>query len=76
MWGPVYEETEAQQTVRVRGVLDELWRTEGDVYISVTAHGGTVKGILRNFGHREFRLQTGGMIPVVVRGVYEVTLLP
>ena len=28
--------------------------------------------ILANIGHREFKLQTGGMIPVVVRGEYKV----
>jgi broad specificity phosphatase PhoE len=72
----VYEETSAQQTVRLRGVLDELWRTERSVYISITAHGGTVAAILANLGHRKFGLQTGGMIPVVVRGFYKVQLLP
>ena len=39
-------------------------------YISITAHGGTVAAILANIGHREWRLQTGGMIPVVVKGTY------
>lgn len=72
LWGPVYEETSAQQTLRLRLVLDTLWAQEASVYVSVTAHSGTVAAILANVGHRGFRLQTGGMIPVVVRGFYEV----
>jgi hypothetical protein len=68
----VYEETSAQQTLRLRPVLDTLWAEEASVYVSVTAHSGTVAAILANVGHRAFGLQTGGMIPVVVRGFYEV----
>jgi hypothetical protein len=56
--------------VRVRSVLDFLWEQgEDEVFVSITAHGGTVAAILANVGHREFKLQTGGMIPVVVRGI-------
>lgn len=53
-------------------MLDNLWNTEASVYVSITSHGGTVAAILANLGHRRFNLQTGGMIPVVVRGFYEV----
>lgn len=72
LWGPVYEETFEQQIVRLRGVLDSIWYNEGSTYISITAHGGTVSAILANIEHRVFNLQTGGMIPVVVRGFYKV----
>jgi broad specificity phosphatase PhoE len=72
LWGPVYQETFEQQIVRLRGVLDSIWKNEGSTYISITAHGGTVAAILANVGHRTFNLQTGGMIPVVVRGSYKV----
>ena len=52
-------------------MLDWIWQVEESVYISVTAHSGTVSAILANVGHRAFNLQTGGMIPVVIKGVYE-----
>jgi broad specificity phosphatase PhoE len=75
LWGPVYQETDAQQEVRLRRVLNEIWEKEEATYISITAHSGTVAAILKNIGHREFRLQTGGMIPVVVRGYHDVCFL-
>jgi broad specificity phosphatase PhoE len=75
LWGPVYQETDAQQAVRLRRVLNEIWEREEATYISVTAHSGTVSAILKNVGHREFKLQTGGVIPVVVRGYHDVCFL-
>jgi broad specificity phosphatase PhoE len=75
LWGPVYEETSAQQSIRLRFVLDSIWEHETATYISITAHGGTVSAILKDIGHRPFNLQTGGMIPVVVRGYYNVWTL-
>jgi len=74
LWGPVYQETSAQQALRLRGFLDSLWMNEPATYISITAHGGTVAAILANIGHRVFNLQTGGMIPVVVKGEYRVCI--
>jgi broad specificity phosphatase PhoE len=71
LWGPVWQETAAQQRVRVRGVLDFMWDeggARGEEFVSITAHGGTVAGILDNIGHRTYNLQTGGVLPVVVRG--------
>ena len=72
LWGPTYQETSSQQAVRLRLVLDSIWQNEASTYISITAHGGTVAAILANIGHRPFKLQTGGMLPVIVRGIYEV----
>lgn len=72
LWGPVYEETSEQQIIRLRMVLDAIWETVPATYISITAHGGTVAAILANVGHRKFNLQTGGMIPVVVKGSRKV----
>jgi len=68
LWGPVWQETPEQQKVRLRTMLDSLWERDGEVFISITAHGGTISAILENVGHRIFNLQTGGLIPVVVRG--------
>jgi broad specificity phosphatase PhoE len=75
LWGPVYEETFEQQIVRLRPVLDSIWERDTSTYISITAHSGTVNAILANIGHRPFNLQTGGMIPVVVKGCKKVTFL-
>lgn len=74
LWGPVYQETFEQQVIRLRRVLDLIWEQDTSTYISITAHSGTVNAILANIGHRPFNLQTGGMIPVVVKGSKKVDL--
>lgn len=33
----------------------------------MTSHSGAISGILRVLGHREFRLVTGSVIPVLVK---------
>jgi hypothetical protein len=53
-------------------VLDGIWESEAATYISITAHSGTVAAILAGIGHREFNVQTGGVIPVVVKGYCDV----
>jgi broad specificity phosphatase PhoE len=73
LWTPKYQETSEQQTLRLQRVLDWIWRHDDNTYISVTAHSGTIAAILRNIGHREFKVQTGGMIPVVVKAFEKVS---
>lgn len=38
-----------------------------NLVISVTAHSGEITSILRVIGHREFKLNTGAVIPVLIR---------
>lgn len=71
LWTATLEETSAQQAVRMRGQLDELFATNPNTYISITAHSGTITGILASIGHRPYSVQTGGLVPVLVRA-YEV----
>jgi hypothetical protein len=71
LWRPVYQETPEQQALRLRPVLDSWWENDPSTYISATSHSGTITAILENVGHRVFNVQTGGMIPVVVRGYYD-----
>ena len=75
LWGPRWQETAPQQARRVRQVLDFAWEESGEEFVSITAHGGTVAGILANVGHRTFNLQTGGVLPVVVRGTKRRVLI-
>ncbi len=39
-----------------------------DLFISVTCHSGVINGFLAALGHRPFEIQTGGLIPVIVKG--------
>jgi hypothetical protein len=52
--------------LRARSFLDELFKQDPRVYISITGHGGIIGGLLRAVGHREAVVETGGLIPIVV----------
>lgn len=60
---------DADIDARMKKFLDEVL---GQTYakqqvLSFTAHSGAIASILRVTGHRPFALQTGGVIPVVVK---------
>ena len=67
LWRADHRETDQEIDKRVRVVLDEIVGKRSDNVISITCHSGTIASILRIVGHREFPLQTGGVIPILVK---------
>lgn len=51
----------------MRKFLDQVFAVDDSTYISMTAHSGAIRNILKVLGHREFGLQTGGVIPVLIK---------
>lgn len=66
LYDPKTRESDEDRTQRLRTLLDDIF-TDENVFISLTAHSGAITSILEVVGHRKFPLQTGAMIPVVVR---------
>jgi broad specificity phosphatase PhoE len=72
-WNGVEGETSAAQDVRSAKALNEVFfGTNGKVehegaFVSVTSHSGEISSILRVVGHRTFKLNTGAVIPVLVK---------
>lgn len=68
-WKADHRETFAEHDARTQELLDQLFTgDEKDAtVISVTSHSGTIRSFLRVLGHRLFDLQTGGLIPVLVK---------
>jgi hypothetical protein len=48
-------------------LLGDVFMTDRSTFISMTSHSGAIGGMLRVLGHREYRLKTGGAIPVLVK---------
>ncbi|THH19716.1 hypothetical protein EW146_g1476 [Bondarzewia mesenterica] len=62
-------ESKAQTEVRAKRALDGIFRQDEEhTYISVTAHGGIIDSVLRVIGRGDYKLLTGGIIVVVVKG--------
>ncbi|KZP29798.1 phosphoglycerate mutase-like protein [Athelia psychrophila] len=68
LWTPV-RETEAHIDERARKVLDRVFDQDPETFISITAHGGIVNGILRVIGRNDYALPTGGVLPVVIKAI-------
>lgn len=58
-----------EQFLRLNGVLQEIFSNDDEDVISITSHAGTIRSLITVIGHRKFTICTGGMIPIVVRGV-------
>ena len=52
----------------MKKLLDDIFAHDESTYISFTTHSGSIASILRVIGHREFRLPTGAVIPVLIKG--------
>lgn len=60
-------ETGAGQKARNKVVLDDVFANDGNTWISITSHSGEIGSILSVLNHRVFGLQTGQIIPVLVK---------
>lgn len=67
LWDADRRESEDDHDERMRALLDDVFTRDGSVYVSFTSHSGSIAALLRVLGHREFRLQTGVVLPVLVK---------
>ncbi|KAM0722617.1 hypothetical protein Q7P37_002058 [Cladosporium fusiforme] len=69
LWRADHRETHAEHDVRTQAFLDEVFEGEGREasVLSLTSHSGAIASLMRVVGHREFRLGTGGMVPVLLK---------
>ena len=69
LWEKEHRETCKEHDARTTELMEELFEmmSEREVFVSLTSHSGAIASHLRVLGHREFRLPTGGMIPVLVK---------
>lgn len=51
----------------MKKLLDDIVTHDDSTYISLTTHSGSIASLLRVIGHREFRLPTGAVIPVLIK---------
>ncbi|KAF1970084.1 phosphoglycerate mutase-like protein, partial [Bimuria novae-zelandiae CBS 107.79] len=67
LWQANYREPRAARRYRLAQLLDDIFANDDNVFLSLTSHSGAIRSILTAFGHRDFALQTGGVIPVLVK---------
>ncbi|OCL05838.1 phosphoglycerate mutase-like protein [Glonium stellatum] len=67
LWTKDYREPRSAQVVRMTELLDDIFTNDKSTFISFTSHSGAISSLLEALGHREFGLETGGVIPVLVK---------
>ncbi|KAK4541504.1 hypothetical protein LTR36_007950 [Oleoguttula mirabilis] len=67
LWRADHRETYTEHDVRSQALLDELFAHDQSTFVSFTAHSGTIASMLRVTHHREFKLPTGALIPVLIK---------
>ncbi|WPH00967.1 Hypothetical protein R9X50_00380100 [Acrodontium crateriforme] len=68
LWQADHRETDAEHDVRSTSLLNDVFSNENSgAFMSFTAHSGTIASLLRVIGHQKFKLQTGGLLPVLVK---------
>jgi len=68
LWEADCREDESRgQDPRMRDALDDVFLHDKELFLSVTAHSGCIRSMVRATGHRLFKLYTSKMIPVAVK---------
>ncbi|KAL8956898.1 MAG: hypothetical protein Q9183_006194, partial [Haloplaca sp. 2 TL-2023] len=67
LWSATHRETNDELDARMQKLLDDVFTNDESTFISFTAHSAAISSLLRVLGHREFRLPTGAVIPVLVK---------
>ena len=67
LWQADHRETRAEHDGRTQELLDDVFDHDNHAFISFTSHSGAIASLLRVLGHRQMRLPTGGMMPVLIK---------
>jgi broad specificity phosphatase PhoE len=67
LWEADYREPQSARRYRLSQFLDDVWASDEKIWISMTSHSGAIGSVLEVLGHRKWALETGGVVPVVVR---------
>ncbi|KAJ3904356.1 histidine phosphatase superfamily [Lentinula edodes] len=67
IWTANERETHAHAASRAKTTLDMIFDSDDNDFISITAHGGIINGLLTAVGRKRYALTTGGVLPLVVK---------
>lgn len=70
LWDGVTAETSTAQAARSKKWLDEVFASDDNTWLSITSHSGEIASTLSVLGHIPFSLNTGAIIPVLVKAQY------
>ncbi|KAL7422103.1 putative phosphoglycerate mutase pmu1 [Cryptotrichosporon argae] len=73
LWTPAYRESAAQQALRLRLALVDVFATDPAGVLGIVAHGGTASALFAAVGHPSVEMRTGGVVPLLIRATADPT---
>lgn len=73
LWQADHRETDAEHDVRTQKLLDDVFAHDGHSFISFTSHSGSIASLLRVVCHRQLRLPTGGLMPMLLKATNQTS---
>lgn len=67
LWSSSKREPTQHRDYRALVLFNDIFAHDKNDVISITAHSGIINSMLKELNHRDFSLQTGQMIPVLVK---------
>lgn len=67
LWEEDYREPASARKYRLAQLLDDVFASDENIWLSLTSHSGAIASTLEAVGHRAFALETGGVIPVFLK---------
>lgn len=67
LWKPDEREAEVDRRDRLRNTMFDIFANQPETYISITSHGCALRSLLAVLHHTPLSLNTGEMIPIVVK---------
>lgn len=67
LWKADLSEPSADEDIRSKAALDDVFSNDDGTWISLTSHSGEIASVLRVLGHQTFGLSTGQIIPVLIK---------
>lgn len=67
LWRVDSRESLEEHVQRVNALLVNIFDTEKEVVMSLTAHSGTIRALYAAIGHRDVWVGAGAMVPVLIR---------
>lgn len=69
LWQADHRETYEEHDLRTVTLLDDVFSHAGQqhLFLSFTSHSGAIASLLRVTGHVEYKLPTGGMMPILIK---------
>jgi len=68
LWKPDQSESTDEHVARKQTVLEDIFSSDPNQFISLTIHSYALSALLRACGSAEFRIAEGAVLAIVVRG--------